>query len=143
MNTFDKSSLYEMSYAFMRRFAFIMVDSPKSVDAGLVGEYARAWGFGQDEERCRQIAGLWNLVNRHRKIGPALFRDIYHYFDTAPGAAMESAVTMYLFPQLEGLPEETQKVFVTELLTLESIVDKDRLKQNAATFFHLDIRGFT
>jgi MoxR-like ATPase len=143
MNTFDKSSLYEMSYAFMRRFAFIMVDSPQTVDAILVGEYARAWGFEEDEERCRQVAGLWNLVNRHRQIGPALFRDIYHYFDAAPGAAMESAVSMYLFPQLEGLPEETQKLFVTDLLTLESIVDKDRLKQNAATFFHFDIRGFT
>jgi MoxR-like ATPase len=141
MNTFDKSSLYEMSYAFMRRFAFIMVDSPKTVDAGLVGEYARAWELEPDEERCRQIADLWNLVNRHRQIGPALFRDIYQYLDAAPGAAMESAVSMYLFPQLEGLLEETQKAFIAELLTLESIVDKDRLKQNAAMFFHITLKG--
>lgn len=31
MNTYDKTSLYEMSYAFMRRFAFIPVGVPKTL----------------------------------------------------------------------------------------------------------------
>src|SRR5690554_64875 len=32
MNTFDKTSLYEMSYAFMRRFAFIPVTVPNHIN---------------------------------------------------------------------------------------------------------------
>ena len=32
MNTFDKASLYQLSYAFMRRFAFIQVDPPNETD---------------------------------------------------------------------------------------------------------------
>jgi len=30
MNTYDKTSLYEMSYAFMRRFAFVRVPALNS-----------------------------------------------------------------------------------------------------------------
>ena len=39
MNTFDKTSLYEMSYAFMRRFAFIPVDIPKEINAVPINKY--------------------------------------------------------------------------------------------------------
>ena len=65
-----------MSYAFMRRFAFVMVDSPSVVDASMVAQYADAWHLEKKDDRCQQVAELWNLVNRHRKIGPALFHDI-------------------------------------------------------------------
>jgi len=34
MNTYDKTSLYEMSYAFMRRFSFIRIEAPEIPDNG-------------------------------------------------------------------------------------------------------------
>jgi MoxR-like ATPase len=51
MNTVDKSSLYQMGYAFMRRFAFIPVPVPSYEDlqgeegpnTNLVGEYLDCW----------------------------------------------------------------------------------------------------
>ena len=32
MNNYDKDSLYELSYAFMRRFAFVELDIPNEED---------------------------------------------------------------------------------------------------------------
>ncbi|MFC4799447.1 hypothetical protein ACFPA1_08755 [Neobacillus sp. GCM10023253] len=43
MNAFDKASLYEMSYAFMRRFAFIPVGVPKNITEVLVETYLIQW----------------------------------------------------------------------------------------------------
>lgn len=52
MNTFDKASLYEMSYAFMRRFAFIRVGIPKNIDEELIREYISCWDDVNDEDVC-------------------------------------------------------------------------------------------
>jgi len=60
MNTYDKSSLYEMSYAFMRRFAFIMVDIPivENINAEKVKEFIECWDehAAPDSELCKNIA---------------------------------------------------------------------------------------
>ena len=142
MNTFDKSSLYEMSYAFMRRFAFIMVDSPDEVDAGPGRAVRRCVEVRKDEQRCEQVAALWNLVNSHRKIGPALFRDIYQFSrGRLPEAEMDSAIALFLFPQFEGLLEEQQKKFVERTGLSAVHCDPKGLKHRAATFFHINAWG--
>ena len=141
MNTYDKSSLYEMSYAFMRRFAFIMVDSPDEVDADMVGRYVDAWKFREDDTLCRQIADLWNLVNRHRKIGPALFHDVYQFLAEMPEAEMDSAIALFLFPQFEGLREDQQISFVKDLVARETVRDPVQFRRRAATFFHINPKG--
>jgi 5-methylcytosine-specific restriction enzyme B len=52
MNTFDKASLYEMSYAFMRRFAFIPVDVPTNINFDLFKHYIEIWNYAIVEEIC-------------------------------------------------------------------------------------------
>jgi len=52
MNTFDKASLYEMSYAFMRRFAFIKVGIPKIINEELIKKYISCWDDVNDEDVC-------------------------------------------------------------------------------------------
>jgi MoxR-like ATPase/PAS domain-containing protein len=141
MNTLDKSSLYEMSYAFMRRFAFIMIDSPDVVDAEAISQYVDAWGFEQDVQRCQQLAELWNLVNRHRKIGPALFKDIYQYLTVEPDASIDSPIAMYLFPQFEGLREEQQREFINALMALPFIPNPLHFKHRAIAFFNIPSWG--
>ena len=74
MNTFDKASLYEMSYAFMRRFAFIPVDIPDEINDKLVGKYIDKWELEKDKSIISNILELWNLINKYRKIGPAILR---------------------------------------------------------------------
>lgn len=141
MNTYDKSSLYEMSYAFMRRFAFIMVDSPDEVDAGLVGRYVDAWKFTKDDALCQQVADLWNLVNGHRKIGPALFHDVYQFLQKTPEADIDSAIALFLFPQFEGLREDQQISFVKDLVAQGIVRDLEQFRRRAATFFHINPKG--
>lgn len=65
MNTADKASLYEMSYAFMRRFAFIHVGIPDLTDAGDV----RAW-------LLNPAAGTDNYATSWLSIAPTTELDI-------------------------------------------------------------------
>ena len=43
MNTMDKASLYELSYAFMRRFAFIPVGVPRNISEEVIERFLEKW----------------------------------------------------------------------------------------------------
>ena len=140
MNTFDKTSLYEMSYAFMRRFAFIPVTIPKNIDGELVEKYLRIWGI---EDRSinnislkEGLAKVWEITNRYRKIGPGIIEDVARYVSIE--GDYTSAVILYTLPQFEGLLENEIKNFVEELC--QSEVDdfakqKEKLKDFVSDFF--------
>jgi len=114
MNSYDKTSLYEMSYAFMRRFAFIYVEAPtipedESDRADLVSEYARTWDLDADPSVYRDLGAIWYEMNENgdeRPIGPALVRDMLAQVtgSSRPAeAALTDAVANYVLPQLEGV----------------------------------------
>ncbi|MEA1993393.1 MAG: AAA family ATPase, partial [Euryarchaeota archaeon] len=140
MNTFDKTSLYEMSYAFMRRFAFIQVTVPSKIDENLISEYVRVWGFERDAEIYRTLSELWKIINEYRKIGPAVIEDIYKHLLEEEDYV--SAVTMYVMPQFEGMLEKDQKEFIKELSGKDFIKDEDRLKDFASEFFGIERTKF-
>jgi MoxR-like ATPase len=136
MNSYDKTSLYEMSYAFMRRFAFVHVSAPEvppdeEEQVALVRSYADAWGFAPDEETMRGLGDVWHVTNAagsERKIGPAVLRDMLsHVLESQSddlAANLTGAVTDYVFPQLEGVPERSR---IVERLANTEYVDRDRL----------------
>lgn len=101
MNTSDKASLFDMSYAFMRRFAFIPVPVPKVITASLVEEYAQSWGMRV--ENSALIATLWQTINELRKLGPAIIEDIVRYAAASEQDDITSALMLYVVPQLEGV----------------------------------------
>ncbi len=138
MNTYDKTSLYELSYAFMRRFNFIHVGVPPLEDDGRVrtslldpdGEdnYAEAWLDADDslrdilEATYEQVAVVWHRVNQHQTIGPSIVRDILGYLAAAgpevtddPGPALTDAVVALVFPQLEGMAPQEQRSLISSL----------------------------
>jgi len=115
MNTFDKTSLYEMSYAFMRRFAFIPVDIPKEINAGLINIYLEKWEIEVNDEITDRISKIWAIVNKYRKIGPAIIEDVYRYVKDTEND-FTSALIMYVLPQFEGLDEDELVKFVKEIL---------------------------
>jgi MoxR-like ATPase len=138
MNTYDKTSLYELSYAFMRRFNFVHVGVPPLEEDGQVrtslldpdGEenYATAWLEADEslrdvlETTHKQITVVWYKVNRHQTIGPSIVRDILGYLaaagpdvSTDPGPALTDAVVALVFPQLEGMPPQAQRSLVDSL----------------------------
>lgn len=116
MNTYDKTSLYEMSYAFMRRFAFIRVSAPEipSTDAELVAlmrEYADVWEIETNRQTLTTVGRVWRAMNHAvegRAIGPAIVMDILAYVTEHPGTPLRDKITRavisYIFPQLEGVP---------------------------------------
>lgn len=147
MNTLDKTSLYEMSYAFMRRWAFVSVPVPEIPEdndeaAELVDEYVDVWRDDKedgDEDKYTDIAELWRVVNKRREIGPAIVKDIYEHVENDPNPDYASALSMHVIPQLEGLRENELGEFVTDLENTEVDVDTDRVKGFVEDYFQVDV----
>ena len=146
MNTYDKSSLYEMSYAFMRRFAFIMVDIPiiQSINPQLIEKYIKCWeklDIEIDPALPSELSELWKcVIKSKRKIGPAIIRDIYFYIKNTEPRDYVGAITMYILPQFEGLLERDIIDAVKALRKLNIILSeyRDELNEYSAEFFNID-----
>lgn len=135
MNTFDKTSLYEMSYAFMRRFAFIPVDIPKDINAVLINNYLEKWNMDGNENITGSLSKIWRIINDYRKIGPAIIKDVYRYVEATEND-FTSALIMYVLPQFEGLDEDKLADFVKEILK-EIGDENDRLISFVSDYFEI------
>jgi MoxR-like ATPase len=146
MNTFDKTSLYDLSYAFMRRFSFIHVGVPElTTDAGGVDyslldpaeqtNYATKWARATPElqatiaEYHEELSLIWAIINEYRTIGPAIVRDMLGYLAAAEGGddstPLTTAIITLVFPQLEGMRQSEQRDLLEDLTTgrLREIAD--------------------
>ena len=144
MNTLDKTSLYEMSYAFMRRWAFVPIPVPdrESIDGDLVEQYVLKWnGVEVDEDRCATVAEIWRIINRQREIGPAIVEDIYRYIQTGGSGDYTSPIAMYVVPQLEGIREENIVQLVEEL-GRETPVDQKQLAEFVTDYHQIPTAKF-
>ncbi|MFC1860152.1 AAA family ATPase, partial [Chloroflexota bacterium] len=142
MNTFDKSSLYDMSYAFMRRFAFIPVEVPNetAITADLIKIYGDKWDFKIEDAHAERLVALWNLTNKYRKIGPAIVEDVYKY--TQSTGDYGGAVVMYVLPQFEGIVEQQAIEFIKQVVLLDFVTERDNLISFAADYFSIDEAKF-
>ena len=123
MNTFDKTSLYEMSYAFMRRFAFIPVSIPRTIDYSLMENYLEIWNIDEDDY-IDSVAELWEIINKYRKIGPAIVEDIYNYLLENDDDYI-SAIISYVMPQFEGIRAKEIDSFKKNIEELDFIHSDD------------------
>ena len=99
MNAFDKNLLFDMSYALMRRFAFIEVGTPS------------------DAVYEQLVAGPGELVRhllplrRFCDLGPAIYIDAAKYLErrlrdgVSRSRALYEAFYAYFLPQFEGVDE--------------------------------------
>jgi MoxR-like ATPase len=103
MNIYDMNFLFEMSYAFMRRFAFVYLDVPERFDE-LINEWCKEKKIS--EKTREQLKELTRL--KERKIGPAILRDIVDYIECRGDGEKEfaEAIVAYVLPQLEGLERD-------------------------------------
>lgn len=150
MNTYDKTSLYELSYAFMRRFAFVHVDAPtvpedRTERIQLLRQYTSEWNLDPDEETLDAISEVWWVLNAgrvDRKIGPAIVRDMIRGVEHGPHRDRRTAVTAavgnYVLPQLEGAPR--RESIVNRLSRVDG-VDRPRLADLSRDVLQVEIDG--
>lgn len=150
MNTYDKTSLYEMSYAFMRRFAFIRVGVPDLPDEddqleALMFEYAGVWGLDPERDEATEVGRVWRAMNQavdDRAIGPAIVQDILSYVMEDGGPDLDKrltrAVISYIFAQLEGVPKREQ--ILREIAKVDR-VERDMLDEAATEMLQVNLRS--
>lgn len=151
MNTLDKASLYEMSYAFMRRFNFIHVGLPElendgEIDPDVVENYTNTWNLEVNDQDKKSVAVLWYKVNKYREIGPSIIKDIFQYMENYNHEnALESAIVSLIYPQLEGMRPQKQREFIESLSKTKDLkngesfsldLETDSLKQKAEDMFN-------
>jgi MoxR-like ATPase len=110
MNTWDKTSLFRLSYAVQRRFAIVHVGIPDDVAyADLIERQAAGEGSAAalDRDLIARLVAVFSTrgLFGHRPIGPAIAIDVVRYMRRrgAGGDALAEAFAMFLLPQLEGL----------------------------------------
>ncbi|MCP3910418.1 MAG: AAA domain-containing protein [Actinomycetia bacterium] len=116
MNVFDKNLLFDMSYALMRRFAFIEVGTPS------------------DDDFVELLGGPGSLITRllclreFSDLGPAVFLDAAKYVARRGADGVSDSRLLfevfyaYFLPQFEGMDEET----ATKLYrTIEPLFDPE------------------
>lgn len=163
MNTYDKASLYEMSYAFMRRFNFIHIPVPELetdgkvktslLDPDIDENFASTWRVEdllREDQLYKHMSVLWYKVNQYRKIGPSIVMDILGYleqYDSSTEEALTNAIVSLIFPQMEGMRPEKQKELITSLREREMTINDEsvtlqvtyaRLEKRAEDFFDIE-----
>lgn len=118
INSIDKASLYQMSYALARRFGWVYVDVPQDTN-GFIREFFQkedtSWSAPAPDAPC-PLADFWSAINGVRETGPAPIIDAIKAiramvddadFFVAPSAKMRTAlldaVDMVLLPMLDGI----------------------------------------
>lgn len=105
MNIYDMNFLFEMSYAFMRRFSFVYLNVPDKFEE-LIDEWCEEKKVSDEtREKLKKLTELGQ-----RKMGPAIIQDIIRFLGHRGDGEKElaEAIVSYILPQLEGL--EKQKI---------------------------------
>ena len=131
MNVFDKSLLFEMSYALMRRFAFIEVPSPDDdVFRALISEAANG------EPSAIEVASALLPIRRIKDVGPAVYQDIARFSaemvatNGASGNDVKyQAFYSYLLPQFEGISDEQGEVLLATLSEICGISRREEIRE--------------
>ena len=120
MNTWDKASLFRLSYAFMRRFAFVEVAvPPEDAYEDLIGDFVADAGLELSEEGTLALYALFagpSLRGLQRELGPGIARTVIGYVKAATSAglsesgALVAAIRAGALPQFEGAFEAHESI---------------------------------
>ena len=124
LNTYDKASLFQMSYALSRRFAWLYLGAPSDLSA-FVREWTAQQGWTDDpltqsagENSPPPIVRIWAAINQIRPVGPAPIIDVMETtrnlsFSSDHGedrmewrVAAVHSMMLYVIPQMEGIRED-------------------------------------
>ncbi|WP_438016915.1 MoxR family ATPase [Sorangium sp. So ce315] len=114
MNTWDKTSLFRLSYAVQRRFAVAYIGPPDDATYASVLElHAAAPDDAIPPLGAEALVRMKRLFRAsgllaHRPVGPAIAIDMVRYQRRrqADGDGLAEAIALFMLPQLEGLEAE-------------------------------------
>lgn len=137
MNTFDKNSLFSLSYAFMRRFGFVHVNNPSQAQLHNIidGRVQDGHLNANDADKIKRLLSI-----TPRKLGAAIIIDILNYIQERKSeqAFFESFVA-YVLPQFEGLAVESIVDFFNQAARdFGSKETQLQLKQYLTELFEID-----
>lgn len=121
LNVSDKATLFQLSFAFLRRFA--VVDVPLPDEAAYRSWFEEKCATIPDAERSPIVSAAMKIAYGPVQIGPAILQDVARFVtvgltETAAGNpsyadsidAFVTAVRLYVVPQYEGRsPDETKQ----------------------------------
>jgi MoxR-like ATPase len=138
MNTWDKTSLFRLSYAVQRRFAVINIPTPDDERfSQIVDDASKESGdamqpLGEAErDRMKRLFRRTSLL-RYREVGPATAIDMIRYqrHRRAESDGFIEAVSLFLLPQLQGLDAEpASRVFELLREELRNGASQEALRQ--------------
>jgi MoxR-like ATPase len=145
MNVFDKTLLFEMSYALMRRFAFVEVASPsQAVFEALIDRESGG------ETESAAIAKSLLVLRKLKDLGPAVFMDLTRYIrerqasaEVEDGQLIFEAFYSYLLPQFEGIDDDTGVELNKTLGKLVGTSRRKRLRETLNTVLGLELQAPT
>ena len=143
MNVFDKTLLFEMSYALMRRFAFIEVPSPSDAKFETLIER-----WSEDDQDAASVAKALLCVRKidAKDIGPASYRDIVRYThqrlligDQSRERLIYDAFYSFLLPQFEGIDDRQGRELYDAVKIVIAPIDRPRLVSTLNTVLGLEL----
>ncbi|GED59944.1 AAA family ATPase [Brevibacillus formosus] len=133
MNTYDKNSLFMLSYAFMRRFAFVYIPAPtKEAFSELIE--TRLSG---NEDTIKVLSEI--IKTAPKKIGAAIILDIITYLGNSGKEGIVDAICSLMIPQFEGISLPQIKKLYKDFGVLLSSDDKEHLKNFLCEFYDINI----
>jgi len=136
MNSYDKNSLFEMSFAFSRRWKQVFVDIPSRET---MSKLIEKWSNKSLASR-ESILNLTQIIEQ-RKIGPSIIKDIVDYLKQFSGKEQTEeffvkAIEGYVLPQFEGIEERDLKNIGKNLMNMfESTESKESIKERFIDMF--------
>jgi MoxR-like ATPase len=131
MNVFDKSLLFEMSFALMRRFAFVEVPSPALEDFEVL-----LAGEAKMDATALEVATQMLALRSLKDLGPAVYMDLARFArerravsDISDGDLAYEAFYSYLLPQFEGIDEVQGERLYREVKKLVGSANAERLRR--------------
>lgn len=113
LNVSDKASLFQLSFAFLRRFA--VVDVPLPANDAYRNWFNKHCAAVPDEPRAEIVEAAMRLAFSRVELGPAILADVAHFVTVGltqtssgkpayqdPINAFLTAVRLYAVPQYEG-----------------------------------------
>lgn len=137
INSIDKASLYQMSYALSRRFGWVYIDVPRDT-SGFIRSFFKheepTWAEPAADVPC-PLGEFWAAINKVREIGPAPIIDAIKAV-----RAIEDAADFFSVPTVGMRTALLDAVDMVLLPMLDGIIvrDADDLANAAIEAFHLE-----